>query len=121
MLVPQRLNRSKFIALIIITVAAVALMLYLLASSFWGGRGSVPSEHLTPAIIGVAPIKTDFAADLLNREPYTKLKQHGELPVSVGAVGRDNPFEPADGSQPETDPGAPATTTTPGNEFLFNF
>ena len=121
MLVPQRLNRNKFIALTAITVLAVALMLYLLVTSFWGGGGSLPLKNMTPTVIGVSPIETDFASDILRREPYTKLTQHGELPVSVGAVGRENPFEPIDGSQPETDSGASATTTPPVDDFLFDF
>lgn len=91
MLIPQRLSKNKSIILAVIVVASVGLTLYLLAVNFWGGA-SVP-RVITAPIIGSQPaIETGFLNDFVSREPYTKLEQHGQRPVEVGSVGRDNPF-----------------------------
>jgi len=117
MLIPQRLNSRTFITLAIITAVAVGLIVYLLATYFWGSS-TVPVGSVSPPIVSVTPIETTFANEMIGREPYTKLQEHGELPVSVGTVGRDNPFVPSSNLPLAV---APAATTTPIDSFLFNF
>lgn len=118
MLIPQRLDKNKSIILAVIVVASVGLTLYLLAVNFWGGA-SVPLAITSPKTISQPPIDTGFSSDFINREPYNKLEQHGQRPVEVGPVGRDNPFavinyQTAPKATPvDNQPGTPVTNPAP--------
>ncbi len=95
---PQQQKTKKMVYLLVAIVAAALLILY------FGSGGSTPAEVNTPTV-NVEQIdqsaklleelsKVSFDNLVLKDKKFEALVLHGDLPISVGAKGRENPFAP---------------------------
>lgn len=104
MLVIKRVNKKKIILLGLVILLALGISGYLIFNAYFSDKTNFikPKIKFGSELVMIPKIETRFEADFLGKEPYIKLRQHGQLPVEVGSIGRSNPFLPT------------GTTTTAG-------
>lgn len=93
MLVAKKISGAKKIILITVVIVIFFAIGYLLFSSFGVFKFSV-SPTLPVKILPSTVINPVLPADFFKKPPYSRLRQHGSLPVIVGSLGRPNPFLP---------------------------
>lgn len=93
MLVPKKIKgpkRTIFYVIIVFSFVVVAILLVVTLTPKKRVKinlGAVQVDKLE-----VETLDTSFQVDFLNKPPYTKLEQHGKLPVEAERTGRLNPF-----------------------------
>lgn len=96
---PQQAKTKKMVYLLVAIVVAAALILY-----FGRGGSSVPSEGSAP-VANLEQIdqnaklleelnKVNFDNLVFKDKKFEALILNGQLPISVGTRGRENPFAP---------------------------
>lgn len=96
MLVPKKTPLLKRLVLGSVITLAFGVIAYLVYTNFINGK----IEIVKPLTVNVdsrplPAITPGLSVDFLSREPYTNLRAHGSLPVTVSQLGQANPFIPS--------------------------
>lgn len=86
-------NRKRNIVMIVVLSALFIALLGLLYNTYWKDTGI----SLVPGVVvggkRVRPIDTSFDKTFLENQKFRSLKQFVDLPIIVGAKGKENPFK----------------------------
>lgn len=96
MLVTKRINKKKIILLGAVILLAVGGSGYLIFNAYFSNKVNFikPKIKFGSELVTIPKTETRFEADFLSKEPYSRLREYGQLPVAVGPLGRSNPFVP---------------------------
>jgi len=111
----KTISSSRTMILIGVMVVVLSVTAFVLLGYFgvWSQPAATgPSLNL----VALPPVNLKFEKDILTQEPFSRLTQHGQYPVSSGPSGKNNPFLPGVVSSATST--SPAATTT-GPLFFF--
>ena len=92
----EQKKRQKIFLIILVVVVVITVVVWYLnyqkkpLSEELISLGGLPGSSITEEKLKV--IKLDFG--ILDNNLFKSLKPHGDLPVTSGETGRENPFEP---------------------------
>lgn len=92
----EQKKRQKILIIILIVVAVITVFVwYLITRGMPSIKDFIPEgirllEGPSPSEMRLKGIELDFS--ILDSDLFQSLKSHGDLPVTVEEVGRENPF-----------------------------
>ncbi|MBI3963659.1 MAG: hypothetical protein HY341_01545 [Candidatus Kerfeldbacteria bacterium] len=89
-LVKKQVSIQRLILLVVVVVIVIGVIVFILVGGT-GGDQTTPTANLTDRAIE-QPLPSTLGESLFDDPRYTELEPHGDLPVHIGDVGRDNPF-----------------------------
>ena len=93
MLVPKKIKGSKRFILIGIIILALGIIGYLVYTNLLpAGHTAKTGNKKINQPVTTLKIDLKFTDDFLKKAPYTQLRAHSQLPVTVVQVGREDPF-----------------------------
>lgn len=91
-LVKKQISIQRLLILVVVVVIVIGVIVFVLVGGT-GGDQATPTTNLQDRTIE-QPLPSTLGESLFDDPRYTELEPHGDLPVQIGDVGRDNPFVP---------------------------
>jgi hypothetical protein len=92
MLLPKKISNVKKISFIVTIAIILGIIGYLISDNFLSGGNEINPLEVKVEVLKVPDIDPEIESSFLLQEPYTSLRQYGNLPVEAKNVGRTNPF-----------------------------